>query len=117
MKSTRRHVLNPLKTTRQTQHAYVFISAGKHNTASLAGKLGVSVATASRIVEQLRKDLLRHDKHLVSVRSEAGFHYEVRDGARAQRLERDPLVTLVIPARPPRRAFLKPEDQDLYGSD
>jgi hypothetical protein len=99
------------------QAAYVFILAGKHNTASLAGKLGVSVPTASRIVEQLRKDLLRHGRHLVSIRSEAGFHYEVRDDARAQRFERDPLVTLVIPARSRRRQTLKAEDQELYESD
>ncbi len=117
MKPARRGVLDPLEPTRQMQHAHVFILAGKHNTASLAGKLSVSVPTASRIVEQLRKDLLRHGKHLISVRTETGFHYEVRDEARPQRFERDPLMTLVISARSSRRPTLKAEDQDIYGSD
>ncbi len=117
MKPARRRESEPFEPTRQMQHAHVFILAGKHNTASLADKLSVSVPTASRIVEQLRKDLLRHGKHLISVRTETGFHYEVRDEARTQRFERDPLMTLVIPARSSRRPLLKTEDQDIYGSD
>lgn len=117
MKPARHRLQDPLLHARQMQDAYVFILAGRHNTASLAGKLRVSVPTASRIVEQLRKDLMRRGKHLVSVRSGAGFYYEVRDDGRAQRLERDPLMTFVIPARSTRREALKAEDQDIYQAD
>jgi DNA-binding transcriptional regulator LsrR (DeoR family) len=102
---------------RQMKDAYLFILAGEHNAASLAGKLGVSLPTASRLLEMLRKDLARRGKRLVSVRSEDGFHYEVRDDARLRRISRDPLVTLAIPARGARRDGLKAEDRDIYDGD
>jgi hypothetical protein len=97
--------------------AYLFIVSGGQNAASLAGKLGVSVPTASRLVEALKKDLGRRGKHLVSVRSEAGFHYEVQDDERPRRVERDPLVTLTIPARGRRRKGMKAEDRQVYDRD
>jgi hypothetical protein len=114
MKPAQRGNKDVLRQTKQMQEAYVFILAGHHNAASLAQKLGVSVPTASRVVEQLRQDLMRHKKRLVSVRSEEGFHYEVQDDARAHRIQHDPMVSLVIPARSARRTGLKAEDHDIY---
>lgn len=102
---------------RQLKEAYLFILAGEHNAASLAVKLGVSVPTASRVIEGLKKDLARSGRRIVSVRSEAGFHYEVRDDARPRRIAHDPLVTVSIPARGPRRESLKAEDRDIYEWD
>jgi hypothetical protein len=102
---------------RRMKDAYLFILAGEHNAASLAATLGVSLPTASRLVEVLRKDLSRRGKRLVSVRSEDGFHYEVRDDARIGRIARDPLVTLLITARGARRSALKAEDRDIYDGD
>ena len=101
----------------QRRDAELFIQGGEHNAASLAAKLGVSVPTASRLIEGLKKDLARRGKRLVSVRSEAGFHYEVRDEGRARRISRDPLVTLTIPGPGRRPEGIKPEDQDIYGRD
>jgi hypothetical protein len=102
---------------RQIRDAYLFILGGKHNAASLAAKLGVSVPTASRLVEGLKKDLARRGKRLVSVRSEEGFHYEVRDDERVRRIMRDPIVTLTIPVRGAHRKGLKGEDRDIYDWD
>lgn len=102
---------------RQMKDARLFILAGKHNAASLAARLGVSVPTASRLVEGLKRDLARRGMRLVSVRSAKGFHYEVMDDAKLRRVARDPLVTLVIPARRSRPAGLKAEDRDIYDRD
>jgi len=102
---------------RQMKDAYLFILAGEHNAASLAAKLGVSVPTASRLIEGLKRDLTRRGKRLVSVRSDEGFHYEVRDEERPRRITRDPLVTLTIPMRGGSRKGLKAEDGDIYDWD
>lgn len=102
---------------RQVKEAYLFLLAGRHHAASLAAKLGVSVPTASRVILLLRKELARSGRRLVSVHSGKGFHYEVRDDSRPERIVRDPLVTLSIPARKSRRGTLKAEDRELYEWD
>jgi hypothetical protein len=113
----RRHLKDFRQQDRQMTDAYLFILSGEHNAASLAAKLSVSVPTASRLIEGLRKDLARRGKRLVSVRSEQGFHYEVRDEERLRRMSRDSLVTLTIPARGARREGMKVEDRDIYDWD
>jgi hypothetical protein len=117
MSLAQKRLKNVQAQVRQMQDALLFILAGKHNAASLASKLGVSVPTASRIVEILRKELARGGKNLVSVRSENSFHYLVSDPSRATRMARDPLFNLTIPVkgRPAKR--LKGEDRDLYEGD
>jgi hypothetical protein len=102
---------------RKVKDAYLFILSGKYNAAALAGKLDVSVPTASRLLEGLKRDLVRRGRRLVSVRSEEGFHYEIRDEHREARLGRDPLLSTTIPARRGRRGLLKPEDRELYEGD
>ncbi len=102
---------------RRMKEAFLFILAGEHNAASLARKLGISVPTASRLVEVLKGSLARRGRRLVSVRTEGGFHYEVRDDERARRIQRDPLVTFTLPAGSRRRQGLKAEDRDLYDRD
>src|ERR1041384_5320821 len=102
------------KRLRDMRDAYLFILSGDHSASSLAGKLGVSVPTASDLVEALKKDLARRGKRLVSVRSEEGFHYEVRDDERARRVGRDALMTVTIPAREGRRRGLKAEEREVY---
>src|SRR5436190_23064989 len=99
---------------RRIKEVYLFILSGSHNTASLAAKLGLSVPTVSRLVESLKKDLVRRGKRLVSVRSDEGFHYEIRDEERERRISRDPLIMTTIPARGGRRGGWKSEDRDLY---
>ena len=102
---------------RKVKEAYLFLLSGMDNAESLALKLGVSVPTASRLVKTLRKDLARRGKRLVSVRSHEGFHYEVRDEGREERIARDPLLSTTIPARGGRTRPLKAEDRDLYEGD
>ena len=102
---------------RKVKEAYLFLLTGKHNAASLARKHGVSVPTASRLVEALRRDLVRKGRRLVSVRSEEGFRYEIRDEDREGRLARDPLLSATIPDRGGRPTRLKPEDRDVYEAD
>jgi len=113
----RRHRKGVSQQERQIQETYLFILSGEHNSASLAATLRVSVPTASRLVEGLKKNLARRGKRLVSVRSEEGFHYEVRDDERSRRMMGDPLVTLTIPARGARRQNLKGEDREIYDGD
>ncbi len=117
MTLSHRHLTEVGQQGRQIKDAYLFILAGEHNSASLAEKLNVSVPTASRLVQGLKKDLARRGKRLVSVRSEEGFHYEVRDDERSRRIIGDPLVTLTIPARRARRQGMKAEDRDIYDWD
>lgn len=105
------------KHDRKMKDAYLFILSGSHNAASLAAKLDVSLPTASRLVKSLRKDLARRGRRLVSVRSEGGFHYEIRDEERERRIARDPLMMTTIPARGGRRGGLKTEDRDIYEWD
>ena len=117
MKSAKRQEKREQARSGHVQEAYLHILAGKHNAASLAAHLGISVPTATRVVEELRKDLAGRGKRLVSVRTEDGFHYEVQDDQWAARVARDPLLTLVIPARVARREGLKPEDREIYEED
>jgi hypothetical protein len=100
---------------RQVRDAYLHLMGGRHDATSLAKSLGVSIATAARIIEALRAELRRKDMSLVSARSEDGFHYEIRAEAGAARLERDAFVRGVIRGGRGRR--LKPEDLDVYGGD
>jgi len=102
---------------RKVKDAYLFLLSGTHNTASLAAKLEVSVPTASRLVEAVKKDLARRGRRLVSVRSEEGFRYEVRDEGRGARIARDPLLSTTIRARARRPGALKAEDRDIYAED
>ena len=102
---------------RKMKDAYLFILSGSHNAASLAAKLNVSLPTASRLLESLRKHLARRGRRLVSVRSEEGFHYEVGDEDRERRIARDPLMMTTIPARGGHRGSLKTEDRGIYEWD
>jgi hypothetical protein len=117
MSLARKHLGDPGDVGRQVKDLHLFILAGEYNAASLAAKLGVSVPTASRLVESLKRDLARQGKRLVSVRSEKGFHYEVRDPERARRIAKDPLVAFRIPAGGVRSGGLKNEDRDIYDWD
>jgi len=102
---------------RQTREAYLHLLTQSHDTKSLAKALGVSLPTAARIIVALRLDLGRKGMRLVSVREESGFHYEIRDEALKDRLERDPFVNGVIRGRAAGGKSLKPEDEDIYGRD
>lgn len=102
----------------QVEEAYLHIQGHGHNTRSLALKLGVSIPTAARVVEALRRELTRDGRRLVCVRSEGAWHYEVRDEDRGGRITGDRFVNLVIRAPKGRRPEgLKEEDRDIYGWD
>jgi len=102
----------------QVEEAVLHIQGREHNTRSLALKLGVSIPTAARVVEALRRELAREGRRLVCVRSEGTWHYEVRDEDRGGRITGDRFVNLVIRVPRGRRpAGLKEEDRDIYGWD
>lgn len=70
--------------------ARLHLLSREHNARSLAGVLGVSVATTARTIETLRSVLLREGRELVSVRRSGGWHYEIHEepGVRRRRWER-----------------------------
>jgi hypothetical protein len=99
------------------REAYLHILSGEHNTRSLATLLSVSVPSAARAVEALRAELARDHRRLVSVRSEGGWHYEIRDQDWPETIERDSLVTGVVRGRRRGGVRLSEEDADTYGRD
>lgn len=102
---------------RQGQSAYLHLLSGKHDARSLAKALGVSVATAARVVESLRADLARKGMRLVSERGSEGFQYVIRDDSLRERIERDPFVRGVIRGHRKVGPRMKQEDVELYGRD
>ena len=100
-----------------TKDARLHILARDHTAETLAKALGVSRATALRILDDLRRALSAHGSRLVSVRDASGWRYEIRHDRR-RAVERDPLVTYVVPVTRRRRArWSKREDRDIYGRD
>lgn len=69
--------------------AYLHLTSRRHTTASLARSLGVSPATAFRVVKALRRAGLRID----SMKEGARWYFAVvEDEAVAKAWERDPLL-------------------------
>ena len=67
-----------------------------HTTESLARALGVSPATAARVLARLRRKLAARGGELVSVRKGRAWHYEIREEDRLAELWRsDPLLKAV----------------------
>src|SRR5438034_5531754 len=69
------------------QHAYIHLTSRRHSTSTLAAALGVSPATALRLVKALR----RRGHRIVSVREKSKRFFAVR-WEDDQALERDPLI-------------------------
>ncbi len=84
-----------------------------HTTATLARKLGVSVATVARALSELRRDLARKGASLVSVKDGKDWHYEIRDKEGAW--ENDPLLRAVGSIKGVRPPAGESEDDALYG--
>jgi len=73
--------------------AHIHLLCRGHTTATLARALGISTATAARLVARLRKRLAGEGLELVSVRRGKSWQYEVRGDEQAGRLwESDSLV-------------------------
>ncbi len=92
--------------------AWILLNQKQLSASRLAAELEVSEITAKRIIAALKKA----GWEIASVRVNGHSHYEIRDRHPWEELERDPLLTTLIPAgkaHPPRG---KPEDRD-YDSD
>lgn len=93
--------------------AYVFICQKAPSGAELAALLGVSIPTMSRVVAALR----REGVDVVSLRGRERARYEVRDTRPWKEIEKDPLLTYVIPKEKVRRSRSKEENRQIYSRD
>ena len=99
------------------QQARTQILIREHHTASLAKACGVSVATMSRALARLRKKLSKEGLELISVRSPAGSHYEIKGEMERRRRAILKLIEEMKswPVDPP--VTWKAEDRLIYEAD
>ena len=92
--------------------AYLLLTAGRHTTAGLARALGVSVPTAFRVIERLR----RRGTKIESVKRGREWYFEVlEDEALEAAWKSDPLLRKIGFIRGARRKPGESEDDVLYG--
>lgn len=96
------------------EEAYLHILARDHNTHTLAKALGSSIATTARAVDDLRAKLAGHGAELVSVRTTAGWHFEIREEID---WKNDPLLKAVGSVTRSKPRWTKAEDESIYGRD
>ena len=98
--------------------AYLHLKGRRHTAESLAKALGVSVASTSRVIELIKKDLKSKGGELVSVRTGSGWHYEIRDEKITEAAwQHDPLLRMVgvvkMKPLPPGKSL----DDVIYGDE
>jgi len=97
------------------QEVFVHLTSGQHTTSTLAAALGVSPATAFRLVKALR----RRGHHIVSMKEGSQWFFAVRpDDDRA--FTRDPLIRARGTVRgirwPKSKTLNEAIDEELYGN-
>ncbi len=99
------------------KQARTLILVRDHHTASLAKACKVSVATMSRALARLRKKLSKEGLELISVRSPAGSHYEIKGEMERRRRAILKLIEEMKswPVDPP--TAWKEEDRLIYDED
>lgn len=91
--------------------AYIHLTAGRHSTKSLARALGLSIATAFRVVKALRRRGLR----IESMKEGREWFFSIQeDDALEATWKHDPLLRLIGAARGPGRRG-KTVDEAVYG--
>lgn len=98
------------------QEAYLHILGDRpRTTASLARVLGVSAATTSRVLEDLRRDLSRKGMAVVSVRSGRSWRYLLTYPKGVPPVDpNDPLVRLVGSIKTWDEPRFRTEDDEIY---
>ena len=103
------------KSQNLVRQAELHIHCREHTTESLAQSLGVSFATAARVVDTLRKEVVARGGELVSVRRGRSWHYEIREEERLEKLwKTDPLLKAVGALRGVKRPFGESIDDIVY---
>ncbi len=98
------------------QETYLHLLGDRpHTTASLARVLGVSAATTSRVLEDLRRDLSRRGMAVVSVRSGRSWRYLLTYPKGVPPVDpSDPLVRLVGSIKAWDDPRVRTEDDEIY---
>jgi hypothetical protein len=105
---------------RLEERVHIHLLAGPHTTGSLSAACGTSVATLSRAVARLRVLLRKHGMELVSVRSGAGYRYEIFGAEdHVRKAWHGSLLKSLAGSVPERKSGrgAKPEDEAVYGRD